>query len=100
MAAVSPMTLPPQTTMCPTAIPLGRLSREDDTDRSVEPENALDADGQTGMLADPSDTDEDTWHERLARQRVVPDRERLAVAAQEHFLVRDQAGQSHRVHAY
>ena len=32
-------------------------------------------------------------HERLARARVVPDRERLAAAAEDHLLVGDEAGE-------
>src|SRR5919198_4839327 len=34
-------------------------------------------------------------HERLAVERVVPDRQQLAVATEEHLLVRDEPRQSH-----
>ena len=35
--------------------------------------------------------------ERLARGRVVPDRQQLSLAAEDDLLVRDEAGQAHRV---
>ena len=36
-------------------------------------------------------------HVRLPRERVVADRQQLALAREQHFLVRDEAGQAHGV---
>ena len=48
-------------------------------------------------LADAPDREQDARHERAAVDRVVADRERLALAAEDDLLVRDEPGQPHRV---
>src|SRR5438445_8441376 len=63
----------------------------------LQAERLVDADGETGMLDDPPNAEQHAGHERLARQRVVPDRQRLTMPAEENFLMRDQPGQADRV---
>src|SRR5436305_12570512 len=52
---------------------------------------------ETATLSDFVDGHDDTWHERLARGRVVPDRQDLPEAPEDDLLVRDQAGQPNAV---
>ena len=50
-----------------------------------------------GSLAHAVEREQDAGHECLARGRVVADRERLPRPAEDHLLVRDEAGQPDRV---
>src|SRR5699024_1325563 len=65
---------------------------------SPDPEDALDALGQTGMLTDGAYACEHPRHERHPVERVVPQRQRLPAAAEQHLLVRHQATQPDTVH--
>ena len=61
--------------------------------RLIEAEQRLDADREARrQRGDTPDGQQHAGHERGAVQRVVPDRQRLALAAEQHLLVRDQAG--------
>ena len=46
---------------------------------------------------DPAHGEEHAGHERAAVDRVVAERERLPLAAEDHFLVGDEAGEADRV---
>ena len=46
---------------------------------------------RVGQVADPAHREQHAGHERAAVDRVVADRERLALAAEDHLLVGDQA---------
>src|SRR5664279_4418502 len=63
-----------------------------------EPEQLVQADGQSWPARHSADRREHTWHERRAVQRVVPDRQGLASTAEDDLLVRDQPWQPYRVH--
>src|SRR3954464_12927019 len=65
-----------------------------------QPERLLQPDGQAGMVEHPPHAEHDTRHERLPRERVVADGEGLAVAAEQHLLVRDEPGQADRMDAH
>src|SRR5436190_1711579 len=65
--------------------------------RSVETEGGLEPERQSRMLDHPADAPEHARHERLTRERVMADGQRLAVTAEEHLLVSDKAGKSDRV---
>ncbi len=52
-----------------------------------------------GAVDDAPDAEQDTGHERHPSHRVVPDREGLALVAEQHLLVRDQPAQPDAVHA-
>src|SRR5690606_31296117 len=58
-------------------------------------EEVLEADSESRAGRDPADAEQHTGHERRPSQRVVPDRERLVVAAEQDLLVRDQASKPH-----
>src|SRR6187402_285716 len=57
---------------------------------SGEVHEVLETHGQARRAADPPDAEEHAGHERDPRHRVVPDRQRLALVAEQHLLVRDQ----------
>ena len=48
-------------------------------------------------FAHPLEREQHAGHVRLPRERVVADRQQLPLARQQHFLVRDEAGQAHGV---
>ena len=68
--------------------------------RSAETEYAIEPDREAGSVAHGPDRGDDAGHERLAMGRVVPDRERLPPAAEQHLLMRQQAPQPNAVHPY
>ena len=65
---------------------------------SSSPKQRFEADGQPRPLPHVPHRQQHAGHERAAVHRVVPDRQRLAVRAEHHLLVRDQPGQPDRVH--
>src|SRR3712207_866371 len=61
-------------------------------------QDRIEADGETGWERPQAfEREEDAGDERVAGERVMPDREELAVASEEHLLVRDEAGESDAV---
>ena len=71
-------------------------------DVALEPSSSVkqrvEPDGQAGRkLTEPLERKQHARDVRLARERVVADRQQLSVAAEEHLLVRDEAGQAHRM---
>src|SRR4051794_33163687 len=66
--------------------------------RTTTLEDCIEADGEAGPeLRQLRQREQDTVGERLARRRVVADRQQLPFGAEDHFLVRDEAGQADRV---
>jgi hypothetical protein len=63
-----------------------------DGEQMLEPDQR-----RAGNRRHPSDRQQHAGHERLAVDRVVADRERLADLAQDHLLVGHEPGQAHRV---
>src|SRR4051794_12895683 len=82
-------------------IPAPKARREADGGRTIPSlgkEEVLQSDdGRLLQVPHLSDSEQYPGHERLTVDRVVPDRERLAEAAEEDLLVRDQPGQPDRV---
>lgn len=66
----------------------------------LEVEQRLQPQGQSRAVQHRSDTEQHPRHERRAVQRVVPDRQGLASGTQQDLLVRDETGETHRVHPH
>ena len=65
-----------------------------------EPEQVAEPDRQAWSSSTTAHREEHAGHEARPVQRVVPDRERLALQPEDHLLVRDQTRQPHRVHVH
>jgi len=57
----------------------------------------LEADDEPFSRTNLTHGEDDARHERRAVDRIVPDGERLSLAAEQHLLVRDETGEPHRV---
>src|SRR3954447_3420848 len=55
-------------------------------------EEGFQADGETGLGADVAHGEQDARHEGRAVERIVADRQRLALRAEDDLLVGDEAG--------
>src|SRR5205085_5700409 len=83
--------------VCPTE-DSARLAARLDARGSASVEQVLEPDHwAVRQGADPADREQHAGHERLAVDRVVADRERLADVAEDHLLMGDQAGQPDRM---
>ena len=65
--------------------------------RRLQVEEAVEADGEAGVVGHRLDRQQDAGHERVAVVGVVADRQALAGGAEQHLLVGDQAPQAHGV---
>src|SRR6516165_1226588 len=86
-------------TLC--SISRARLGGPDGGSRSIKPEQRPDAHGDPwGQRRQAADREQHAWQERRPVQRIVPDRQRLSVPAEQHLLMRHQPRQPHRVHVH
>ena len=65
---------------------------------SLDPKNGFDPDGQSRPGADGTNGGEHAWHERGSIERIVPDRQDLALGAEQYLLMRDQSAEPDTMH--
>ena len=66
---------------------------------SLDPKNGFDPDGQSRPGADGANSGEHAWHEGGSIERIVPDRQDLALGAEQYLLMRDQSAEPDTMHS-